>query len=39
MEGRAVLKSMSPGALMGFIPSGDTGGTFSGSDFLLSSPD
>ena len=32
-EGRGSLKSVSPGALMGFIPSGDTSRAYSGSVF------
>ena len=39
MEGGVAVKSMSPGALTGFIPSGDSGGTLSGPAFLLSSSD
>ena len=34
-EGRGSLKSVSPGALMGFIPSGDMSGACSGSVFHL----
>ena len=34
-EGRGALKSLSSDALLGFIPSGDTGGAYSGSQVAL----